>query len=230
MTLTNNSVLVTPGSGATLATNSPGSGTTEYHVAIPATAAGHLAESVPTYTVQLPQIDGAANRYHWELFNGATSGLTLTVRYVAGASSSDTITTNNLANRFDLFRTTALSSGGTAFTTESSSTASANFCRWDTNDSALPSTVTLKTVVTSITTGAWLCPRFVTAALGVASRWDVTMADRLNWLAGEATDDPGVEWLSSKPFVLRPGQGLAIRQGTVVSARSFVWLLEFEAV
>lgn len=230
MTLANNSALVTPGSGMTFATHSPGSGTTEYHVCIPATAAGHLAESEPTYMVQLPLIDSVANRYHWELFNGSGSTYTLLLRELRGLSSTDTVSPNNLAMRFDFFRTTAFSSGGTIHTVDSSSTLSANFSRSDTNDPSLPSGVSVKTVLTSITTGAWMGMRFVPAEATAAARWDATLGDRMNWASFEATDDPGVEFLSSKRAVLYPGQGLACRQGTIASAWSFSWNLQFTAV
>ncbi len=230
MALASDSIFVTPGSGATLATNSPGSGSTEYHVAIPATAVGNLVETEPTYTLQLPLLQSAANTYQWELFNGATSGLTLLMRAIYGMQSSDTRGTGPLlAMRFDYFRSTALSSGGTAFTTESSSTASANFSRWDTNDAALPSTVTCKTIPTSITTGAWLFSQYIWAGVNITG--DVTTADRFNnMLMGETPDDVGAEFRSSKPLILYPGQGIACRQGTVTSSGSFTWTLQFTAV
>lgn len=230
MTLANNTVLVTPGSGATLATSSPGSGTTEYHVVIPATAAGHVAETEATYTVQTALVDSAANRYHWELFNGSGSTFTLLVRQVNPMISSDTATTNNLSMRFDLFRTTAFSSGGTNHTNESSATAAANVARLDTQDRSLPSGITVKTVLTSITTGAWLGFRYLPTAVSATARWEATILDRLGWGQPEATDDPGTEFLSSKKLVLRPGQGLAVRQGTVASTMSYCWFLQFTTV
>lgn len=228
--LVNNVVLTTPGSGATLATNSPGSGTTEYHVAIPATAAGHLAETEPTYSVQLPLVDSVANRYHFELFNGSGSTFTLLLRELRGLSSTDTVSPNNLSMRFDFFRTTAFSSGGTNHTNESSATAAANIARYDTQDSSLPSGITCKTVLTSITTGAWLFTKYIPAEATAAARWDATMADRMNRAVFEAMDEPGIEFMGSKRLILYPGQGVACRQGTVASAWSFSWFLQFTAV
>src|SRR6185503_12455721 len=171
MALGNNSVLVTPGSGATFATNSPGSGTTEYHVAIPATAAGHLAETEFTYGLHLPLIDSAANRYHFELFNGSGSTFTLLLRELQARSSTDTISPNYLSMRFDFFRTTAFSSGGTNHTNESSATAAVNFARYDTNDTSLPSGITCKTVLTSIPPGPWLFHEHVPAEATATARW-----------------------------------------------------------
>jgi len=230
VTLANNTVLTTPGSGATFATNSPGSGTTEYHVAIPATAEGHLAETLPTYSVQLPLIESGANRYHFELFNGSGSTFTMRVRELHGLMSSDTASATALSMRFDFYRTTAFSSGGTNFTNESSATAAANVSRFDTNDVSLPSGITCKTVLTSITTGAWLFARYIPTALSAAARWETTLADRANWAALESPNDPGAEFLSSKRLTCYPGQGIACRQGTVASSRSLSWFLQFEVL
>jgi hypothetical protein len=199
-------------------------------VAIPASAAGHLAETEPTYSIQLPLIDSVANRYHWELFNGSGSTFTLLVRHIQGMSSTDTASPNNLSMRFDFFRTTGFSSGGTNFTNESSATAAANVARFDTNDRSLPSGITLKTVLTSIVTGAFLFHRYIPAEATASARWDATLCDHLNWANYEATDDPGVEFLSSKKVILRPNEGIATRQGTVASTWSFSWFLQFTAV
>src|SRR6267378_2775588 len=83
MALANDSILVTPGSGSTVATATPGgSNTTEYQVTIPAHSSGHLADTLPTFLVAIPPLDLAANRYHWELFNGSASTTTLAIRSV----------------------------------------------------------------------------------------------------------------------------------------------------
>lgn len=228
--LANDTILVTPGSGATLATQSPGAGTTEYHVVIPASAAGHLAETEFTYSVQSPLVDSVANRYHFELFNGSGSTFTLLLRQLYPMASSDTATTNNLSMRFDFFRTTAFSSGGTNHTNESSATAAGNVARWDTQDTSLPSGISFKTVLTSITTGAWLGRRHVPTAVPATTRWDTILGNWMNWASFEAVDDPGTEFLSSKRLILYPGQGIACRQGTVASTMSYCWFLQFTAV
>jgi len=113
MALANDSIIVTPGSGATVATHSPGgSNTTEYQVTMLANATGHIVDSMPTYGLNIPQLSvGAANRYHWELFNHPSSGKTLTCRglwpVVELSQGNSAVSTA----RFELFRTTAVSSG-----------------------------------------------------------------------------------------------------------------------
>src|SRR5437879_3149116 len=145
MTLANDSVSVTPGSGMTGAAWHPSS-TTEYHLTMRAPAEyPELPSSGARYGVHTPRLTYLQNSYLWELFNGATSGLTLWVDTIAATSSSDVAFAADRQGRFFLFQTTALGGGGGACTYESASTLSANFWRWDSADAAMPSTVTMKT-------------------------------------------------------------------------------------
>ena len=230
MSLANDTILITPGSGATLAAYSPASGTTRLQVYIPANWTGHLVETEPTYGVMLPTVDSVANRYHWELFNASSSNLTLLVRSIRGMPSSDTATSNNLSMRFDLFRTTAVSSGGTAANTESSSTLAPNFSEWDTTQTALPAGVTCKTVLTSITTGAWLGHLFRPTAVPATARWDTVMLGVVNRNLGDDVNEAGAEYRAAKRIILHSNEGIACRQGTVASTMSYQWLLQFTAV
>lgn len=225
MALPNDAVLVTPGSGATIATHSPGgSNTTEYQVTMLANATGHIVDSMPTYGLNIPQLLLAANKYHWEFFNSPSSGKTVTCRGlwpVVELSQSNAAT---LIPRWELFRTTALSSGGTASAAfESSSTVLANFFRLNPNDTSLSSHITAKTQLTSITTGTFLWPMYISpAAYGsIAS----VAAMNINQLTA------GINFIPQREFgqelIVPPGQGIALRQGTVASAGSMGWLIEF---
>ena len=230
MPVANDAILITPGSGATLAAYSPASGTTRLQTYIPANHTGHLVETEPTYGVMLPTVDSVANRYHWELFNASSSNLTLQLRGMRAISSSDTATSNNLSMRFDLFRTTAVSSGGTAANTESSATNAPNFSEWDTVQTALPAGVTCKTVLTSITTGAWFGHLYRPTAVTAASRWDHALISMFNRNLGDEANEAGAEFKTAKRIVLRANQGIACRQGTVASTMSYQWFLQFTAV
>ena len=213
MTLANDSIKVTPGSGATVATYSPGSGSTEYQIVTIADATGHLVESKPTYLLSIPGLDNAANRYHWEVFNGSSS-MTVVVRAIFPVPRTDTAATGTLSSRYDFFRTTALSSGGTAHNFESSSTLSANFARVDTTDPTLVgSGLSCKTVLTSITTGSWLWTSYV---FPEETNPSAVLIQGINLI-------PQRTW--GKEFVLRPSEGIAIRQGTVASVNQTGWLL-----
>lgn len=226
MALANDAVLVTPGSGATIATHSPGgSNTTEYQVTMLANATGHIVDSMPTYGLNLPQIGvAAANRYHWELFNHPSSGKTLTCRGlwpIVELSQSNAAT---LIPRFELYRTTAVSSGGTASAAfESASSILANFFRLNPGDASLSSHISAKTVLTSIVTGTFLWPAYVsTFATVSAGSLDVMNINQLT---------AGINFVPQREFgqelVIPAGQGIAMRQGTVASSGSLGWLIEF---
>src|SRR6266576_4007502 len=215
MTIVNDSVKVTPGSGATVATSSPGGyNTTEYQVVIPADATGHMAETKPTYGLYIPNISNTvASMYHWELFNGAASGLTVTVFGIWPRPATDVANGGTVSTRYDFFKTTTLASGGSACTYESASTLSANFWRFDSGDAAMSSQVTCKTVLTSITTSFFMFHNYVVPLQTNAAS---VLAQGNNLVPSGAY---------TKKLVLRQGEGIAVRQGTVATVASTGWFL-----
>ena len=126
--------------------------------------------------------------------------------------------------RFELFRTTAVSSGGTASAAfESASSILANFFRLNPWDASLSSHISAKTVLTSITTGTFLWPAYVSSyATTTAANLSAMNINQL--LAG-------VNFIPQREFgqelVIPAGQGIAMRQGTNPSLGSIGWLLEF---
>jgi len=211
MTRANDAITVTPGSGATGAVWSPaGSGTTAFHLAMRAPGTSpQVPGSGARYGVHTPRLGILQNSYLWELFNGATSGVTLWVDDIAVTSSSDVAFAADRQLRVFLFRTTALSSGGTACNYESASTLSANFYRFDSSDAAMPSTVTMKTKLTSITTGAYLGELFV--ALNETRPEDVLQQ---GIECGYNTPDMP----SPRIIKIPPGEGIACREGPNVAS------------
>src|SRR5882762_6708822 len=159
MALANDAINVTAGSGSTVATASPGgSNKTEYQVNMLAHSSEHMADTLPTFFVASPPLDLAANRYHWELFNGSASTTTLTVRSIRPVLQEVATYLSTPPVGFYFYRTTTISSGGTAGTYEATSagTLTANIARMNLADSAISSAVSAKTVLTSITTGSYL--------------------------------------------------------------------------
>lgn len=114
MGLANDSILVTPGSGATVATHSAGS--KEHQVFMWADDAGHIVGTKPIYGYNIvSQVHVAvANTVHWDLFN---ADATVVIR-VASILQIPNITTAVTGIVFDwlLERTTAVGTGGTAQT------------------------------------------------------------------------------------------------------------------
>lgn len=225
MALANDAVLVTPGSGATIATHSPGgSNTTEYQVTMLANATGHIVDSMPTYGLNVPQLLLAANKYHWELFNHPSSGKTLTCRGLWPIIELSQSNAATLLARFELYRTTAVSSGGTASAAfESASSILANFFRLNPGDASLSSHISAKTQLTSITTGTFLWPAYLSTF--ATSSISSLGAMNINQLTAGINFVPQREF--GQELVIPAGQGVAMRQGTVASAGSIGWLIEF---
>lgn len=112
MTLANDSVLVTPGSGATIATHTVGS---KEHQAVvladPVT--GHLVGSLDDWFAWFAPATNAANRSVADLFN-ADASVVVRVRGVWVIPTVTAITGVNL--EFILNRTSAVGTGGTGVT------------------------------------------------------------------------------------------------------------------
>lgn len=114
MTMAGDSILVTPGTGATVATHTVGG--KEHQVIMIAGESGHILGSKDTYIYTIPsQVHvAAANTIHWDLFNADPA---LLVRVVS-VKQIPNITTAVTGVVFDwqLFRTSAIGTGGSVQT------------------------------------------------------------------------------------------------------------------
>jgi hypothetical protein len=114
MALGNDSITVTPGSGATVATQLADG--KEMQVVAPADAAGHLHGSKATYLVSTGNTShvAASRTTMLDLFNASGSGVTLTVVgcYVIPAL----VAVSGVGVTYEVLRTTTVGTGGTALT------------------------------------------------------------------------------------------------------------------
>lgn len=219
MTLATNNVQIRDGSNSTqtLAALKPGgtSDLTSYQIVAIADGDGHVAESVPTYLFNVPPIVTAANRFHWELFNNSLSTATLALRGIWPIVNSDQAIAGAVSAGMLFYRTTAISSGGTAGAYGSSSSIIPVINRMDTRDSQCSSGISLKCNLTSITTGDYLFAAYVfTEETNTAT----ILQSYLNLI-------PDRVW--GKELILRPGEGIACKQGPTVSAGSIGWFGQF---
>jgi hypothetical protein len=115
MGLPNDSVLVTPGSGATIATHLVSS--KEYQVIMQAGSDGQIIGSKDTYVYNIPsQVHVAvANTIHWDLFN-ADAALLVRVMSIRHIPDMVTAVATGVAFAWKLARTTAVGTGGSALT------------------------------------------------------------------------------------------------------------------
>lgn len=132
MTAPNDSIAVTPGTGATVATQLVGG--KEYQAVIPTDPNGHMVGSLPTWVVQtgLQNNSGTANTIRLDMFNASGSGVIVTVHGLFLVPSLAAVTGVGLSWSFD--RIGAIGTGGTALTPRPMDTANA----------ALPAGVTVR--------------------------------------------------------------------------------------
>jgi len=215
MTFANDSITVTPGTGATVATHLASS--KEYQVVMLSLPDGHLVGSLPRYRLICPSQAVGASKVHLDLFNATGSGVSLRVLSANCFVDSDTAVVGTLGVEIDLTRTTAVGTGGTAAVADSTSLTAISLSKLDTNDSALSASITARSAPTG---GA-------TAGALIAQRWLFT----------EETSAPsgiagllGAEFIRSSgaELIVRENTGLRFVQGTVASVGSLSFEITFE--
>lgn len=220
MTQANDSVLVTPGSGATVATHSPGDGK-EYQVVMVADDSGHLQQTLPTYSWWIPTAAVGASKLYGDLFNASGSGKLVELRGIWAIVDTDTAVTGAVGIEIMLLRTSAVGTGGTAPTYNGGAASSTGtIVPFDTANSALPAQITARALPTG---GATIA----------AFYWS-------QWVAGEeaATSSANItsfynllpDTTMGQRIILREGQGLLIKQGTVASVGNMAYLTVFTLV
>lgn len=216
MTQANDSILVTPGSGATVATHAVAS--KEHQVVMIADADGHIRESNPAYRLIVPGSAVGANKVHCDLFNATGSGLTLKVVSARVFVDIDTAVTGVVSAEIALTRTTAVGTGGTAATLDSTSLTAPTIAELDTNNAALNANITARAAPAGgATAGALLGLRHVFTE-------ETNAGAALAGLLGAAFVT------AERPIYVRQNEGLRFVQGAVASVGTLNFEITFETV
>ena len=217
MALPNDSIAVTPGTGATVATHLVDS--KEFQVVMIADSSGHLQKSNPAYRLVLPSQAVGASKLYLDLFNASGSGKIMNILAIYAYVDNDTAVTGTVGVQLSLFRTTAVGTGGTAATTNGTVDTAATISSFDTNNPDLPSQVTARLNPTGgATKGAWLGSRWVfTEETNAASAIAGTVG--AVFIRNEGAD-----------LIVREGQGIRIDQGTVASVGNVAFEINFELI
>lgn len=219
MSLANDSVLVTPGSGATIATETIGG--KEHQVVIQADSSGHLVGSLPTYLYQTPAAAVGASKLYFDLFNAVGSGKVIDVRGIWAIPKTDVAVVGALGIRLDLYRTSAVGTGGTAASYKSPTpdVAGGNICPMDTANAALPAQITARWLPAGgATISEWM---IVTYSLGEETATSMAYISQYQNLL------PNL--IYGQKFALREGQGMLVKQGAVAATGSMSFLVAFTA-
>ena len=216
MAQANDSITVTPGAGATVATHLVNS--KEYQVVMVAGSNGHLHHSGDFYKLLIPSQAVGASKLFLDLFNATGTGKTLLIHSTRAYVDNDTAVTGVLGVQLSVFKTTAVGTGGTAATANGVVDTAATITNINTT-TALPAGVTARLAPAGgATQGAWLGTRWVfTEETNAASA-----------IAGTA----GAGFLNDLevPFVLPENTGIRVIQGTVASVGNVSFEILFELI
>lgn len=201
MTVSNDSILVTPGSGATVATHLAGS--KEHQVVMLATDAGILYGTEKTYVFSTGNSANvaAARTTHFDLFNATGSGVVVEIWAIYIIPTLAAVTGVGLT--WEVAWSSTVGSGGTTKTPTV----------LDQNNTAVPAQVTAR----SKPTGG--------ATIGNVILFPNTSSEETSPYAGQASVLNHLDWLAGgagpfQPVTIREGQGIKIDQTTNSSVGS----------
>lgn len=218
MTLAANSHLVSPdGSGTAVATHSAGG--KSHQVVMVADDSGHIQGSLPTYFYCTPPIAVGANKLLCDIWNATGSGRVMDIRGVWLIPKLDATVTGALAVRVDMYRTSAIGTGGTAAQTDSATidVGGGNFTKFDENNAAIPAQITARVAPSGgATISRWLFPTNVApeesnTSMGYLTQWQNLIP----------------MFSFGQKLVVRENTGILFKQGPVASVGSVSILVAF---
>lgn len=217
MTLAGDSILVTPGTGATLATHLVSS--KEHQVVMIADDSGHIQGTLPTYFYCTPPIVVGASKLFCDIFNATGSGKVMDIRGAWLIPKLDVAVAGAVAVRMDIYRTSAIGTGGTAASTDSATidVGGGNLTKFDENNTAIPAQITARVAPAGgATISRWLFPTNVApeesnTSMGYLSQWQNLIP----------------MFSFGQKLVVRENTGILFKQGGVASVGSVSILVAF---
>jgi hypothetical protein len=218
MALPNDSILITPGTGATVATELQSG--KEYQVVMLAGPSGHIEKTRPTYSLWVPTAAVGASKLYADLFNAAGTGVEAVIHGLWAIVDTDTIVTGALGIQISLYRTSAVGTGGTAHVYDTAGTLNETICRitpFDTTNAALPAGVTARFLPTGgATISSFYWSQFYAGEETATST--AFVSSFVNMLP---------VGLDIQRITLNEGQGLLIKQGPVAATGNMSFLVVF---
>lgn len=217
MTQSNDSILVTPGSGATVATHLVAA--KEHQVVMVADDSGHIQGSLPTYFYCSNPSAVGASKLHVDLFNATGSGKVMDIRGIWMIPKLDVGVTGVVGIRIDVYRTSAVGTGGTAASRDSATidVAGGNFTKFDESNDAVPAQITARVAPAGgATISRWLFPSYAApeetnTSMGYLTQWQNLIP----------------AFLYGQKLIVRENTGILLKQGTVASVGSVSILVAF---
>jgi hypothetical protein len=230
-TVANDSIIVSPdGSGVTAAMHTPTGLSKTFQTTMDADAEGHVLGTIPTYMLyQEPRVTTAAATDLWDFHVGASATHTVRIMGLWMIGLHTAATAFTLPWRFDILRTSAVGTGGTAFSADAAAPAAGivSINRTDTNDPALATldaNITARSVPTAGATAETLL--FPTAILP-----EETSPGALSQQFAAYLNLIPITGMREFPR-LRAGKGIKVRQITATASTGFGfgWLMMFAVI
>lgn len=213
----NDSINVTPGTGAVVATQLVNG--KEYQVVCIADETGQIEGSNPRYRLVVPAQAVGANKVYCDLFNATGSGKVMKILSVFAYTDNDTAVTGTLGVEVALTRTTAVGTGGTAAVNDGTTLTAPTITRFDTEDAVVPAQVSARSAPTGgATAGAYL-----------GSRWLFTEeTNAASAIAGTA----GADLIRNEgaKLMVRENSGIRVLQGGVASVGNIAIEINFALI
>lgn len=218
MALSNDSITVTPGTGASVATHLAGG--KEHQVVMVADEDGHIAGSLPRYRLIVPSQAVGANKVYMDLFNATGSGKVIRITSIFAYADNDTaVTGSSVGVEIALSRTTTVGTGGTAAVNDGTSRTAPTIVRTDTADAVVPAQITARAAPTGgATAGAYLGSRWIFTE-------ETNAGSALAGILGAAL----IRNDGSK-LIIRENEGMRILQGAVASVGNIALEINFELI
>lgn len=176
-------------------------------------------DDTSVYRLVIPPQAVGANKVYVDLFNATSSGFTVVLKSAFAFVNLDAAVTGTLGVRLHLTRTTAVGTGGTTITEDSTSLTNGTIAKLDTTLSALPAQITARLAPGGgATAGALLAVRQV-------------FTEETN--AGTAIAAAlGTEFLRTQgsDILIPTNTGIRFVQGTVASVGSVGFEVNFELI
>lgn len=211
MTTSNKAFSITPGAGDTTAGFVVGSA--NFQAMVQAGSRGHMLGTRPTYIVQTPASVLATNKHHMTIFNGAGSGVELTIQAILAQKNMAAVTGAAWELDTNWITAEAGTPGGTLLTAK----------KYNQANGTLPSQVAIRAAPTGAPTESTSIFNFI--------KWLHSEETNLAAQMQEAFPiwPPGLvpvfaEW---QDIVLAEGQGLTLKQISAVTAGTYYFAIVF---
>ncbi len=219
MAQANDSVLVTPGSGATIASHlATGK---EHQVVMVADDSGHIIGTKETYSYIVASTAVGANKLFLDIFNATGSGKVMRILSIRPIMDVDVAVVGALGIRVGVYRTSAVGTGGTAWNYKSATldVAGGTVGPQDTNNAAIPAQITGRHLPTAgATISEWVRGAYF-AGEEAANSFAYLFQGQFNML--DLDGDTG------QLFTVRENSGILLKQGAIAATGNIRFRVTF---